>query len=256
MPIDFLRPRFTETEQKIFGVEWVLLHVDTLPNFFNALSWANTFLLLPCGFVNDWYFLAVLVQCVRLAAFNSPFALGVDGAICNEYMGMVIFFFTPVMYGIGGGISILGQIVPDVVLDDGFIFCQSQLLGKCYLNFFRRPCVVGGFILLDGIEKRIGVGVFGRSGWRQDCSCYQYTLLAAVGVGRACAVIMHFLAADISERGTGRRAFGSTYVGYGAMIDCHVVPPRFPFPLGERTYKQRWASPVCKCALYKVKGSL
>lgn len=136
MPIDFLRPRFTETEQKIFGVEWVLLHVDTLPNFFNALSWANTFLLLPCGFVNDWYFLAVLVQCVRLAAFNSPFALGVDGAICNEYMGMVIFFFTPVMYGIGGGISILGQIVPDVVLDDGFIFCQSQLLGKCYLNFF------------------------------------------------------------------------------------------------------------------------
>lgn len=89
-------------------------------------------------------------------------------------------------------------------------------------------------MLLHGVKKCFGVGVLGGSGWRQDYSCYQYTLLAAVGVGRARALISHFFAANISECSTRGRALGAADVGNRTMVDCHLCHLAFSYSLGER----------------------
>lgn len=103
MLIDLNSPFFTEMKKKIFGVEWVLLHVDTFPL---PASVAIGFLLAVLGQQRDSF--AVFVQYIRHFPFTAPFPLSVDGAIGYEYMSVVIsiFLFTPVMNGIRGTISL------------------------------------------------------------------------------------------------------------------------------------------------------
>ena len=70
MPIDFLCPRFTEVEQKIFAVEKILLDADALPDFFFALPCADADFLLPRRFVNDRDFVAVFVPRIVFPALD------------------------------------------------------------------------------------------------------------------------------------------------------------------------------------------
>lgn len=108
MPIDFLRPRFTETEQKIFAVEKILLDADALPDFFFALPCADADSLLPRRFVYDWDFVAVFVPRVVFPALDRPLPLTVERAICHEYVGMDVSLLPSIMDSIRRAVSLFG----------------------------------------------------------------------------------------------------------------------------------------------------
>ena len=117
--VDLISPCLTEMKKKILGVEWVLLHVDTLPLLTTV---AIRLLLSVLGQQRDSF--AVFVQYIRHFSFTAPFTSSVDWAIGYEYMSVCvpIFLFIPVMYGIGDTIALFCDVVLDVVLDDFFLF--------------------------------------------------------------------------------------------------------------------------------------
>ena len=78
-------------------------------------------------------------------------------------------------------------------------------------------------MLLHGVKKCFGVGVLGGRRSRKDCSSFQNPLTSAVCICDSGAVITYTFAADVSKCGTRSRAFGSTDVRYGAMVDCHIA---------------------------------
>lgn len=108
MPIDFLRPRFTEAEQKIFAVEKILLDADALPDFFFALPCADADFLLPRRFVYDGNFVAVFVPRVVFPALDRPLPLTVERAICHEYVGMDVSLLPSIVDSIRRAVSLFG----------------------------------------------------------------------------------------------------------------------------------------------------
>lgn len=121
MFVDLCRPFLTEFFEKLLLVERILLYVYPYPLL------ATVFVgLLLSVLVKSGYTLPFLIKGIFHFSFVRPFPFEVDGTIGYEYMGVVIsiFLFTPVMYGIGGTISLFCEVVSDVVLDDFFLLWQ------------------------------------------------------------------------------------------------------------------------------------
>lgn len=118
MLVNLCCPFLTELFKKLLLVERVLLYIYPYPLLATVLVGLLLSVLVKSGDT-----LPFLIKGIFHFSFTAPFPFSVNGSIGYEYMGVdvSIFLFIPVMYGIGGTISLFCEVAPDVVLDDFFL---------------------------------------------------------------------------------------------------------------------------------------
>ena len=142
------RPALTQLLKSLFFIQRVHLYRDSFPD--SLVPFAQ--LLLPGLRIDHGDPLAVLVQRILLPALGAPLAFLVDLPIGDQDMGMGIVVVLVGMDRIGAGISLSGNVRPDVLLKDCPLRVLVELPGQCHHDFFRRPGVVGFLIILNRIE--------------------------------------------------------------------------------------------------------
>lgn len=107
------------------------------------------------------------------------------------------------MDDIGAGISLSGNILPDILLQDFPLRVLVKLPGQCHHDFFGSPSIIGFLVILDGIEQPCRLSILCWSVLRQDRFHRQHSFAASVLVQLPGAIFSHLLAGNIREGSTG-----------------------------------------------------
>ena len=211
------RPSFPELLEELLLVQWVLLHVHSLPLLTSVLV-----CLLLSVLVQAWNSLSVLVQDILHLPLTAPLPLIVQLPVGYKDMGVRIIVVLVVVYGVSTGVPLFRQILPDIVLDYLLLFGKVNFPWKGNFNLLCCPCVFCLLVVLYTVEQDGRITVFFRRIFRNECADFKHSFHSAVRVRLSGSLLVYFIGGDIRKRGTGRRAFGSADVGYRAMVNCHV----------------------------------